>query len=153
MLVEALSSLANKVGAERISLEIGPSEGGECSVLVVTSLGHTARTSESEENRRLVAALAEPLAMNGHAGELDSRLVRMIDEIEDEFEVAAKALPETDVQRQRRKLKEAAKKDDDKSEEAAAKSSDDAKDAENKDGDAEEKTHAEALADGEADTL
>jgi len=147
LLIEALANLAAKTGAERISLEIPPASDGACAVMVVTSLGHSVQVSESEENGKLLSALAAPLVVEGNVGELDRRVVSLIDRLEDEFKVAADALPETDVQKRLRELKEAQKKDDkeagadtkvSKDEQTAAVTEDD---------------HSDALATGEADSL
>lgn len=143
MLIEALAKLADRVGAERISIEIPPAVGGENSVMVVTSLGHNVRTSEGDEHGRLLAALSAPLVVRGNVGELDSRLVALLDELEDDYVAAADTLPETELRKKRRELQEAAaaqEKDDE------AKEGTDAAKTETDD-------NAEALSTGEADSL
>jgi len=158
MLIEALANLAAKVGAERISLEIPPTEGGSCAVMVVTSLGHSVKVTESEQDAKLLAALAAPLVVEGNVGELDSRLVSLIDDLEGDFEAASQSLPETSAQKRKRELKEAAEKEEKKTGKAG-----EAKGATKKGGkkaetviDAEsdtEQSHDDALASGEADSL
>lgn len=147
MLIEALANLAAKTGAERISLEIPPASDGACTVMVVTSLGHSVQVSESEENGKLLSALAAPLVVEGHVGELDRRVLSLIDRLEDEFKVAADALPETDAQKRLRELKEAQKKEDKEASTDAKVSKDDTTEV------ADEDNHSDALATGEADSL
>lgn len=154
MLIEALANLAKKAGAERISLEIPPNEGGTCSVAAYVSLGHDSGVGEDEKHGRLLAALSQPLVVEGNVGELDSRLVTLIDSIEDDFAEASQALPETSAQKLKRKLKEAAadkpekkagtkkkvegKKDDEKTDETSGDATD---------------SHDDEFASGEADSL
>ena len=159
MLIEALARLAHKAGAERVSLEIPPSDGGDCTVLLVPSLGHNARTAEDEKDGALLAALASPIVISGNVGELDSRVVAMIDGLEDDYESAMGDLPETDVQKRRKEIAEAAekKKSSDKktnpkkvrSKKSAGKKAEKGTEAEADN----TKSHAEQLAAGEADSL
>jgi hypothetical protein len=114
MLIEALANLAEKMGADRISLEIPPAADGSCAVMVVTSLGQHATVSESKENGSLVAAVAAPLVVEGHVGELDRKVVALIDDLEGGLTAASNSLPETDAQKRKRELKEAAAKKDEK---------------------------------------
>lgn len=153
MLIEALANLAEKTGAERISLEIPPSKEGSCAVMVVTSFGHSVSVNESKEHGALLAALAAPLVVEGHVGELDARLVAMLDELEDDFAEASRSLPETDTQRRKRELKEAAEKKEAKTDKKATTKK--AKTAESADTPADESgcSHTDALASGEADSL
>jgi hypothetical protein len=158
MLIEALANLAEKTGAERISLEIPPSKDGSCAVMVVTSFGQSVTVNESEDHGKLLAALATPLVVQGHVGELDGRLVTLIDDLEDGFAEASKSLPETDAQKRKRELQDAAAKKDEKAEgKASAKKTvkkamtkSDETDATAKD---EPASHEDALASGEADSL
>lgn len=144
MLIEALAKLAYRAGAERISIEIPPTSGGDSSVMVVTSLGHTVQTGESDEHGRLLAALSAPLVVRGNVGELDSRLVKLIDELEEDYVAAADSLPETDLRKKRKELQDAASsKDED----------DEAKDGSDAESEESAEDHAEALASGEADSL
>jgi hypothetical protein len=154
MLIEALSKLAHKVGAEQMTLTISPSDGGEGTVLVVPCLGHSAKTSEDKDQGKLVAALSSPLVVKGNVGELDSRLVNLIDELEDDYQAASKELPETDAQKRRRELSEAATKKEGKDKKAAAKKPNEkAGKEEDESKDKSDDSHAEALATGEADSL
>lgn len=152
MLVEVLAKLADRIGAERISVEIPPSDGGEISVMVVTSLGHSGKSIEDEEVGPIVEVLARPLVVKGNVGEIESRVVAMIDSLDDELAGAAKSLPETDVQRRKREIREAAEKKD----EGGKKKGSDGKEskaARTKTATKSDEAHAEALASGEADSL
>lgn len=158
MLIEALANLAAKTGAERISLEIPPAEGGSCAVMVVTSLGHGVRVSESDKDAKLLAALAAPLVVEGNVGELDSRLVSLIDELEGDFEAASNSLPETDAQKRRRELQEAAAKKEDKPRKgrkgkARSKNAGTKADVDESSASDNDKSHDDKLATGEADSL
>lgn len=144
MLIEALARLAERAGAERITLTISATDGGECDVMVVPCMGQGMTTAEDQEMGRILAALSEPMVVQGNAGELDGKLVRAIDEVEADVVTASLRLPETNVQKRRRELREAAKgKADGKGGEKDA--------AEATDGDSG--SVAEALAAGEADSL
>jgi len=144
MLIEALAKLADASGAERIGLEISPTNGGACSVLVVPRFGQGARTSEDEKHGKLLEALTRPLVVRGHAAELDDKLVKLVDELEEGLADAAKMLPETEAQKRLKELS-AAKN-------PAAKS-EDKKEASKKTVDEEGDDKAQALADGNADSL
>lgn len=108
MLIETLARLAHEAGAERISLEIPPSDGGSVKVLVVTSFGQGVRIADDKKARTLFPALAQPLVVGGNIAEMDSRVVRLVDELEGDVIAAAKTMPETDAQKRRKELKEAA---------------------------------------------
>lgn len=158
MLIEALANLAERTGAERISLEIPPSNNGSCAVMVVTSFGQSAHVGESKENGKLLAALSTPLVVEGHVGELDSRLVALIDELEDDIVRASQSLPETDAQKRKRELQEAAAKKAEKREASATKKTakkggKKASDAVKPEPDATAASHEDALACGDADSL
>jgi len=152
MLIEALANLAERAGATRISLEIPPSAGGNCAVMVVTSLGHDAKVSDDEEHARLLAAISGPLVVEGNVGELDGRLVSLIDNIEDSFTEASNKLPETDAQRLKRKLKEASEKKAEKGKGGKKAKSVKTEDKMDESGESEDE-HDDALASGEADSL
>lgn len=107
MLIEALAKLAHGCGAEGISLEIPPSDGGNVKVLVVTRLGHRARVAQDEQHASRLAVLAQPVVVGGHPGEIDQKLLRMIDEIEEGMVRAASELPETDAKKRLKALAEA----------------------------------------------
>ncbi len=153
MLIEALEKLATKAGAERISLEIRPASGGVCTVVAYVSLGHDTAVNEDAKNGKLLATLADPLVVTGNVGELDSRLVSLIDSIEDDFEMASKALPETNAKKRKRELNEAAENKKDKKTGATKKvaSKGAAKKAEKPE--VESTSLAEDLASGEAESL
>jgi hypothetical protein len=158
MLIEALANLADRTGAERISLEIPPSNNGSCAVLVVTSFGQKAHVGESKDSGRLLAALSTPLVVEGHVGELDSRLVALIDELEEDIVTASQSLPETDAQKRKRELQEAAAKKAEKSDSSATKKK--AKKKGKKTSETAESepetsnaSHEDALASGDADSL
>ena len=158
MLIEALANLAERIGAERISLEIPPSNNGSCAVMVVTSFGQDAHVGESKDNGKLLAALSAPLVAEGHVGELDSRLVALIDELEDDLVAASRSLPETDAQKRKRELQEAAAKKAEKPAASATKKTGKKKgkkasDAVKSEPDASEASHEDALASGDADSL
>jgi len=158
MLIEALANLAERTGAERISLEIPPSNNGSCAVMVVTSFGQSAHVGESKDSGKLLAALSTPLVVAGHVGELDSRLVALIDELEDDIVTASRSLPETDAQKRKRELQEAAAKKAEKPEVSATKKTakekgKKASDTAKAEPDASEPSHADALASGDADSL
>lgn len=104
MVIEILARLAAQMGAERISLEIAPSDGGSTSVMVVTSLGQSSANIGDEKQQRLQAVLSQPLVVTGNVGELDSRVVALVDDLEEVMVTTAKSLPETDAQKQKAAL-------------------------------------------------
>lgn len=110
MMIEALAKLAHDCGAERISIEIPPSDGGTVQVMVLTRFGQAGRVANDERHGPLLAALAQPLVVKGHAGEIDGKLLRLVDELESGMVAAAQGLPETDAAKQQKALAEAAAK-------------------------------------------
>lgn len=150
MLIETLAKLANDAGADRISLEISPSDGGECQVMVVTSFGQGIEIGKDKKAARVLAALTQPLVVAGNVGELDLKLVALVDDLEQEFVAAAKTLPETDVQKRKHKLRASVRNDKEKD------NTDDAGDTTaggSRPTETATTDHAEALAAGDADTL
>ena len=152
MLIETLAKLANDAGADRISLEISPSDGGECQVMVVTSFGQGVGIGKNKEAARVLAALTQPLVVAGNVGELDRKLVALVDDLDQEFVAAAKTLPETDVQKRKRELR-ASVQNDKKQDDADANGDGDKTGGSSQAAEAATTDHAEALAAGDADTL
>lgn len=151
MLIEALAKLAHGCGAEGISLEIPPSDGGNVKVLVVTRLGHGARVAQDEKHASRLAVLAQPVVVGGHPGEIDQKLLRMIDEIEEGLIQAAGELPETDAKKRLKALAEAGKQEDKTSGEKTAKA--DAPKTQDAGAKAEAEPTADAFADDDAESL
>lgn len=108
MIIEALSDLAYRAGAERVSLEIHPTSEGTANVVVFHVLGQVAGAGD-EKQAKLLAALAQPIALNGSIGDMDERLVSVLDSLESDVVEAANALPDTDVRKLRAQLKDAGK--------------------------------------------
>jgi PRTRC genetic system protein E len=110
MMIETLAKLAHDCGAERISIEIPPSDGATVRVMVLTRFGQNGRVANDEKQGPVLAALAQPLVVSGHPGEIDEKLIRLVDELESGMVAAAKTLPETDAAKQKKALAEAAAK-------------------------------------------
>lgn len=155
MLIEALSKLAHGCGAESISIEIPPSDGNTIQVMVVTRLGHSARVVSDAKHGALLAALAQPLVVQGHPGEIDDRLLRLVDEVEQGMVAAAGMLPETESQKYLKALKEADKGSGSAKAEGSEKKEDvaTAGTAGGNGGGADEEQESDAFATDDADSL
>ena len=108
MMIETISKLAHRLGAERVSIEIPPSNGGNVRLMLVTTLGHQPHVMTDEKTASLAATLAQPIVVSGNVGEVESRLVRLIDELEEGMVSASAKLPDTDARKRLEKLEQAA---------------------------------------------
>ena len=105
MLVETLAQLAFDSGAERISIEVDAVNGGSTNAVIVTRFGQ--RGCNEGKEGHLLAVLAQPLVVQGNVGELDSKIVSLVDELRNYIVDAARVLPETDTKKRRDALKTA----------------------------------------------
>ncbi|NKC01844.1 MAG: hypothetical protein GKR90_25550 [Pseudomonadales bacterium] len=107
MVIETLAQLAFDSGAERISIEIDAADGGNTSAVIVSRFGQAGLTEGKEA--RLLSVLAQPLVVSGNVGEIDNKVVSLVDELRNPIVEAGKELPETDAVKRRSALKNASK--------------------------------------------
>lgn len=109
MLVESISDLAKKVGAERISIEISPVDEVNVNIMLITKLAHTwdAGDASGDDNEipQLRAILANPISMSCSAGEADRKIVIGIDSLIQEMAVAAKKVQPDSITTMRDRLR------------------------------------------------
>lgn len=109
MLIESLAEMAFNAGAERVSLEIHPKTQDSGSVVVLTSFGVGSTPKADEKGENILAVLSQPMMLSGAFGDMDQRVVGLVDEVRDDVVSASDSLPQTDAKTMRDKLKEAAK--------------------------------------------
>lgn len=148
MLIETLAEMAFNAGAERVSLEIRPATQNSGSVVVLHDFGTEAFLKADENGKGTLAILAQPLVVNGAFGDMDQRVVALVDDVSDDIVSASASLPDTDARVLRDKLKVAAKPkaDVDETKEVAAST-------EGVEGSDETESKEDVFANGEAGSL
>ena len=106
MLIESLNNLALAAGAERLSLELIPDEGGLVVVTLVTSLSNNWEPEEeTTQQQRARKALSKPLSSSYFAAEADRKIVASLDALQNDVGLVAAIIPKLDEDAKRSALK------------------------------------------------